>query len=377
MDANVFGKYDFFTGVPDSQLKPLCQWLLDCFGPFSDRHVVAANEGNAVGIAAGYHLATGKVPVVYLQNSGLGNIINPVASLLNDKVYGIPALFVVGWRGEPGVNDEPQHIYQGEVTIKLLEAIGIHSFIIDKNTTEAGFSVKAEEFDGLFAKGKSAAFVVRQSALSYSRGIAYKSAWGASMLREDAIRRIADAAANGIIVSTTGMASRELFEIREQNGHGHEQDFLALGSMGHCSSIALGIALKNRDKKVWIIDGDAAMLMHMGAMATIGATAPKNLAHVVINNASHESVGAIPTAAAGIDLRKIAEALGYSVAKSVFDATGLDKALHQIKECDRLSFLEIKTAVGARKDLGRPTIPPIENKDRFMNYLQIRDETGK
>jgi phosphonopyruvate decarboxylase len=370
MDVNVFDKYDFFTGVPDSQLKALCDWLLKRYGAFSDKHIIAANEGNAVGIAAGYYLATGKIPVVYLQNSGIGNIINPVASLLNDKVYGIPVLFVVGWRGEPGVSDEPQHIYQGEVTVKLLEDIGIHTYIIDKKITEAEFYAKTAEFESLFSKGKSAAFIVRKSALTCSDTTVFINNWNGIMLREDIIRHIVDAADDDIIVSTTGKASRELFEIREQNGQGHEHDFLTVGSMGHSSSIALGIALQNPRKRVWIIDGDGAMLMHMGAMAAIGMMAPKNLVHVVINNAAHESVGAMPTAATGIDLNKIALGLGYQVVESVLDFSGLDTAITLIKKHRELSFLEVKTAVGARENLGRPTTSPCENKEQFMRFVQ-------
>ena len=372
MNVNVFDKYEFFTGVPDSQLKPFCDWLLSKYGVSPDRHIVAANEGNAVAIAAGYHLATGKIPVVYLQNSGIGNIINPIASLLNDKVYGIPVLFIIGWRGEPpGINDEPQHIFQGEITLKLLEVMDIKTHIIDKDTTETELSDKIIEFEELFKKGKSAAFVVRKSALSFSGYTIFNNSWNGKLLREEIIKRIVNAACNDIIVSTTGKTSRELYEIREQNRQGHENDFLTVGSMGHSSSIALGIALHNPDKRVWIIDGDGAFLMHTGALAVIGASAPKNLIHVVINNAAHESVGDMPTVAGSINLLLTAQSFGYPFAESVYDYNGLDNVLTRIKARKELSFLEVKAAAGSRKNLGRPFLSPSENKELFMRFINM------
>lgn len=367
---SVFKKYEFFTGVPDSQLNPFCNWLLNEYGVSPYKHIIAANEGNAVAIAAGYHMATGKIPVVYLQNSGIGNIINPVASLLNEKVFGIPVLFIVGWRGEPGVSDEPQHIFQGEITLNLLEDIDIRTYIIDKETSEAEFHEKTAEFETLFAKGKSAAFVIRKSSLSYSGVMNFNYGWNGTLLREDAVKRIVKAACNDIIVSTTGKTSRELYEIRDQAGQGHESDFLTVGSMGHCSSIALGIALHNPNKRVWVIDGDGANLMHAGAMAVIGTASVKNLIHIVINNAAHESVGNMPTAAGKIDLAKIAQGFGYQYTESVCDLNNLDTVLTIVKEQKILSFIEIKAAAGSRKDLGRPSSAPRKNKEQFMKFIQ-------
>ena len=371
MDVNVFNKYDFFTGVPDSLLKPLCDWLLQNYGVSPNKHIIAANEGTAVAIAAGYYLATGKIPVVYLQNSGIGNIINPVVSLLNNNVYGIPVLFIIGWRGEPGESDEPQHVYQGEITIKLLESIDLQTYIISKDTTEAEFQTKKTEFEKLFKTGKSAALVVRKHALSFNNEFKYKNNWDGILLREDIIRRIVNAAEDNIIVATTGKTSRELFEIRKQNNQGHELDFLTVGSMGHSSSIALGIALHNPEKRVWIIDGDGANLMHAGAMAIIGAAAPKNLVHVLINNSAHESVGDMPTVAGRIELKKVAQGFGYSVIKSATELNGLDAAIAEIKKQNKLSFLVVKAAVGSRKNLGRPSLSPRDNKEQFMKHLHF------
>lgn len=358
---------DFYTGVPDSQLKALCDYLMNVYGIDEKHHVIAANEGNCVGLAAGYHLATGKVPVVYMQNSGEGNIINPVASLLNEKVYGIPVIFIIGWRGEPGVHDEPQHIYQGEVTIKLLDDMGIPSFVIGTDTTENEVSDVMENFKKKLAEGKSVAFVVRKGALSYEEKVSYHNS--NTLIREEIIKHVVETAGEDVIVSTTGKASRELFEIREALGMEHKYDFLTVGSMGHSSSIALGTAIHKPEKKVWCIDGDGAVLMHMGAMAVIGHHSPENMVHIVINNGAHETVGGMPTVADTVDLVKIAEACGYGKAVCVDNFEQLDVALHTAKESNELFFIEVKSGLGARKDLGRPTTTAVENKVNFMKFL--------
>ncbi len=358
---------DFYTGVPDSQLKALCNYLINTYGIDKQHHIIAANEGNCVALATGYHLATGRVPVVYMQNSGEGNIINPVASLLNDKVYAIPMIFIIGWRGEPGVHDEPQHIYQGEVTIRLLDTMGIKSFVIDGNTTEEDVTKAMAEFNKQLANGKNVAFVIKKGALSYDEKVSYSNT--STMKREDIIKHITAITGEDPIICTTGKASRELFEVREANGQSHKYDFLTVGSMGHSSSIALGVALSKPNTKIWCIDGDGAMLMHMGSLAYIGEVNPKGFVHIVINNAAHESVGGMPTAASKINLSKIAKACGYKKVYSVDNLNDLDKALELAKTNNSLTFIEIKTKIGSRKDLGRPTTTAKENKESFMNYL--------
>jgi len=359
---------DFYTGVPDSQLKALCNYLMDKFGIDPKHHVIAANEGNCTALAAGYHLATGKVPVVYMQNSGEGNIINPVASLLNDKVYAIPVIFIIGWRGEPGIHDEPQHIYQGEITVKLLEDMDIATFVIGKDTTEDDLVVKMDEFKMILAMGKSVAFVIRKGALTDAPEIEYKN--DNTMIREEIIRHIVKASGEDPIISTTGKASRELFEIRVVNEQSHKYDFLTVGSMGHSSSIALGVAINKPNKRIWCVDGDGSVLMHMGAIAVIGANKPRNLIHVVINNSAHETVGGMPTVAGSIDLVGIAKACGYPNVVSVNTFEDLDKVLEVAKKRDGLSMIEVKCSIGAREDLGRPTTTALENKQKFMDYLK-------
>ena len=359
---------DFYTGVPDSQLKALCNYLMAKYGIDPHHHIIAANEGNCTALAAGYHLATGKVPVVYMQNSGEGNIINPVASLLNDKVYAIPVIFIIGWRGEPGIHDEPQHIYQGEVTLKLLEDMGIEYFIIGSDTSDEEAETAMNRFRDILDQGKDVAFVIRKGALTDAPKVEYKNNY--SMKREEIIQHIVKVSGEDPIVSTTGKASRELFETRARNNQSHKYDFLTVGSMGHSSSIALGVALNKPDRKIWCIDGDGAVLMHMGSMAVIGSNKPSNLVHIVINNGAHETVGGMPTVAQDIDLVGIAKACGYPYVVSVDNFDDLDKELNNVKERDELSFIEVKSSIGVRKDLGRPTTTAIDNKNNFMGYIK-------
>ena len=333
---------DFYTGVPDSQLKPFCDYLMDTYGIDKKHHIIAANEGNCAALAAGYNLATGKIPVVYMQNSGEGNIINPL-------------------------DDEPQHIYQGEVTVKLMEDMDVKSFIISKDTTEDELSLAMNSFRDLLKNGKQIAFIVRKGALEYGEKVEYKNSF--IMLREEIIRHIVRITGEEPIVSTTGKASRELFEIREANSQSHKYDFLTVGSMGHSSSIALGIALNKPERKIWCIDGDGAVLMHMGSIALIGANSPKNLVHIVINNGAHETVGGMPTVGSVIDIVGVAKACGYPHAVSVSGFKALDNELKAAKSRNVLSLIEVKCSIGARADLDRPTITTIENKENFAKYL--------
>lgn len=360
---------DFYTGVPDSQLKELCNYLMAIYGIDPKHHIIAANEGNCVALAAGYHLSTGKVPVVYMQNSGEGNIINPVASLLNDKVYAIPMIFIIGWRGEPGIQDEPQHIYQGEITLKLLEDMGIETSVIGKDTADHEVVNTMDRFRNILCSGKDVAFVIRKGALIGSMNAEYGNDY--TMTREEIIRHILNVSGEDPIISTTGKASRELFEMRTTNNQPHKYDFLTVGSMGHSSSIALGVAVHKPDARIWCIDGDGAILMHMGSMAVIGEKKPNNLIHVVINNGAHDTVGGMPTAAGSIDLVKIALACGYQNAVSVDNFDDLDRELEKTKRLNKLTFIETKCSLGSRDDLGRPTTTALENKRNFMEYLKM------
>lgn len=356
----------FFAGVPDSLLKNICAYITDNV-PAKD-NIIAANEGGAVGLAAGYYLATGKIPVVYMQNSGEGNTVNPLMSLTDKDVYNIPVLLVIGWRGEPGKHDEPQHVKQGKVTLSLLDVMGIKHAVLSENETEAAKQI--EEAASYMSETKEAyALIVRKGTFGeYKLQKTVDS--GLSMPRETAIGIAAgNIEPDAVIVSTTGMISRELFEFRANNGEGHERDFLTVGSMGHASQIALGIALQKPDRRVYCFDGDGASIMHMGNMAIVGSLHPKNYVHVVFNNGAHDSVGGQPTVGLDINLPKIAEALGYKQIIPVDNETGLKGAMELIKDLEGPVFVEVKVRKGARKDLGRPTTTPIQNKEALINFL--------
>jgi len=352
----------FFTGVPDSLLKQFCAYLKDNVP--HERNIIAANEGCAMGLAAGYHLATGKVPLVYMQNSGMGNATNPLLSLTDPDVYNIPVVLVIGWRGEPGVHDEPQHVKQGKITCTLLETMGIPYSILPEDEDEAKEVLKK---CSSYIKEKNApyAIVVRKNTFSdYPAKKTEEPPY--EMSREEAIGIIADEMKGSLFVSTTGMASRELYEIRDRNNESHGSDFLTVGSMGHSSQIALGIALNLPDRRIVCIDGDGAAIMHMGGMATIASESPSNLTHIVINNGVHDSVGGQPTVSREIDMHAIAEAMGYANIFTVESEESLRKAL----ECtEGPVFIQVMVHRGARKDLGRPKSTPVENKDSFMRNI--------
>ena len=362
---------DFFAGVPDSQLKALCDCLTQQWG-IGKRHLIAANEGNAVALAAGYHLATGRVPCVYMQNSGLGNVLNPMVSLNHPKVYGIPVLLVVGWRGEPGVKDEPQHLYQGEITLRLLEDMEIPYAILNGRTDETALEASLSAFEGCWRRGQSTALVVKKGALRYGGRCLYGNAF--SMTRESVLQRLVAYAGEDFIVCTTGKASRELFELREARGEGHSHDFLTVGSMGHASSIALGLALHRPERRIWCVDGDGAALMHLGALPVAASQEAENLIHVILNNQAHETVGGMPTVAGGVDWPALAQAVGYRAAFSAGDEAGLTQALETVAAARGPVLLEIKCALGARKDLGRPTVSPAANKQALMEALKEQDD---
>ncbi|MBQ4279799.1 MAG: phosphonopyruvate decarboxylase [Rikenellaceae bacterium] len=358
---------DFYAGVPDSLLKNLCAYLADHLD--AAHNIIAANEGGAVGLAAGYHLATGRIPAVYMQNSGEGNAVNPLASLTDGDVYRIPLLLVIGWRGEPGIKDEPQHKKQGKITLPLLEVMGIPYAVLSDREDEAARQLD-EAARRIGETGEAYALVVRKDTFDTYK-LAGRTDPQFPLGREEAIRTVAaslDAA--DAVVSTTGMISRELFEYRESAGQGHGRDFLTVGSMGHASQIALGIALEQPDRRVCCFDGDGAVLMHMGSLAITGSLKPRNYLHVVFNNGAHDSVGGQPTVGLAIDLPAIAIASGYRKALAVSTKEELEKALAAIPDEEGPLLLEIKVRKGNRKELGRPTTTPIDNKLGFMDFMQ-------
>ncbi len=358
---------DFYAGVPDSLLKNICAYIADNMD--AKHNIIAANEGAAVGLAAGHHLATGKIGVVYMQNSGEGNIINPLASLTDKEVYNIPVLLLIGWRGRPGVHDEPQHVKQGKVTTGILNTMGVNFDVLGKDEDKAQKQIAAA-VASMKATNEVYALVIEKDTFEdYKLQSVEKN--DLTMSREEAIQTVAAALGpKDAIVSTTGMISRELFEYRALKNESHERDFLTVGSMGHASQIALGIALEKTDRKVWCFDGDGATIMHMGSMAVTASKAPANYIHVIFNNGAHDSVGGQPTVGLKIDIPAVAKAVGYKDAVSVDSRESLDKALESVKNAEGPILLEVKVKKGNRKDLGRPTTTPIENKNALMKFLE-------
>lgn len=357
----------FYAGVPDSLLKNLCAYITDHADPRNN--IIAANEGGAVGLAAGYHLATGKIPAVYMQNSGEGNVVNPLMSLTDREVYHIPVLLIIGWRGEPGVHDEPQHVKQGKVTLPLLDAMGIEHTTLSADEDEAMGQVR-HAAERMRATGEAYALVIRKGTFADYK-LQTTVADESQLTREQAIQMVAGTMdSRAVVVSTTGKISRELFEYRAAERQGHKRDFLTVGSMGHASQIALGIALQQPDRPVYCFDGDGAVIMHMGAMAISGSMAPGNFYHILFNNGVHDSVGGQPTVGYQIDLPEIASACGYKTVLSVDNASDLAEVLDGLTDNDAPLFLEIKVKKGARADLGRPTTTPEENKRALMDFLK-------
>jgi phosphonopyruvate decarboxylase len=359
--------FDFFTGVPDSLLKDFCGYVSDHHP--ADKHVIAVNEGTAVAVAAGYHLATRKFPLVYLQNSGLGNTINPILSLVDPRVYKIPMLLMIGWRGEPGKKDEPQHMVQGKLMTSILTDVGI-TFEVLPDYEEGAAAALDLALYHLKSRGSPYAFLVRrQCFLKYELQKPFNMP-DMPLCREEALDALVDNLGKfDIVVATTGFTSRELYEMRVKKGHPIQQDFYTVGSMGHASSIAMGIAIAKPSKQVFCFDGDGAFLMHMGAAAQVGASNLTNLKHVLLNNGAHDSVGGQPTAGAVVDFASIARACGYKYVKTVTTKEEIAAAFKELKATEGAGFLEIKLRRKTRKDLGRPKGEPKDNKEQFMNFL--------
>ncbi|MCL2143257.1 MAG: phosphonopyruvate decarboxylase [Methanomassiliicoccaceae archaeon] len=351
----------FFTGVPDSLLKDICACITE--NSSTKDHIIAANEGNAVAVAAGRYLSTGMPGVVYMQNSGLGNAANPLLSLADREVYGIPMLLIIGWRGEPGTKDEPQHVKQGKITLPMLDAMEIPYLILDDNYRE-----QTDRCCKLMRDQQCpVAIIVRSGTFApYGRAVSP----GRYMLtREEALSSLINAIGNdGFVVSTTGKTSRELFELRERNGQGHSNDLLTVGSMGHTASIAFGMSL-GTEKNVYCVDGDGSFLMHTGGLAVIAKNAGKNFKYIMMNNGAHESVGGQPTVAFDIDAEGILKAAGFERTYTASTNEEIEKNMARMKE-EGKSALIILIRQGSRKDLGRPTVSPKDNKSALMEKIR-------
>tara|TARA_B100000242_G_scaffold115969_1_gene80991 strand:- start:30 stop:1163 length:1134 start_codon:yes stop_codon:yes gene_type:complete len=360
---------NFFSGIPDSLLKDFCAVISE--KESNKNHIIAANEGNALALSIGYYLATEKLSLVYMQNSGMGNIINPLVSLADTQVYSIPLILMIGWRGEPGVEDEPQHIKQGKITKELLKTCGIPFVILDSKSTMDSSKEKLKKlFENAINNRTSSAILVKKNTFK-KYGLKKINFLEKKLTREDVLEFISkELSKDSAIVSTTGVTSRELYEIRKKRGESNEQDFLTVGGMGHSNQIALGIALSLKNKQIFCLDGDGALLMHMGSASIIGTSKAKNFKHIVFNNSSHDSVGAQPTIAKEIDIIKIANACGYNWAERVSSMKELKSKFPKFKKINGPAILEIIVKPGFRKDLGRPTSSTYENKEAFINFLK-------
>ena len=358
---------DSFYGVPDSLLKSICAYIAD--NTDKSHNIITANEGNAIGLACGHYLATGRPALVYMQNSGQGNVVNPLLSLMDEDVYSIPVLLLIGWRGEPGVHDEPQHVKQGKVTLDLLETMGIAYSVLENEEALAVRQI-AEACAYMKSNKRPYALIARKNTFETYK-LQNKRLNNAELPREDAICTVAAALAHDdIIVSTTGQISRELYEYRSRSGSSHQSDFLTVGAMGHSSSIAMGIALNKPERRVICMDGDGAFLMHMGAAAIVGNAGLPNLRHVIFNNAAHDSVGSQPTVADKLNLGQIAKACGYKRYYLAETAHELAAILPDFLQTSGTNLLEIKVKCGSRADLGRPKEKPAQNKECFMQFIE-------
>jgi phosphonopyruvate decarboxylase len=357
----------FFTGIPDSLLKEFCACVTMTLKP--EDHLIAANEGASVGLAIGHYIGTGSLPLVYLQNSGLGNTVNPLLSLASPEVYGTPMLLMLGWRGEPGKKDEPQHVHQGRVMMKILEDMDLPVVVLSNDIAEAEVQTKLAAQQARDIKGPVALIVKKNTFDEYA---APKAEADLPMGREEAIMAVAENLEdNAAVICTTGMASRELFEFRSRKEAGHHRDFLTVGGMGHANQIALGLAMAQPTRPVYCFDGDGAALMHMGSMAITGQSNASNLIHLVFNNGVHGSVGGQPTVGFNIDMTQIATACGYAISQRVATKEDLHRAISVARASNGVTFIEVQVRPGNRADIGRPTSTPAQNKVAIMKFLGV------
>lgn len=355
----------FFTGVPDSLLKHFLKYLQEHASP--DQHIITANEGLAVGLASGYHFATGKLPLVYLQNSGLGNIINPLTSLADLEMYSVPMLLLIGWRGKPGTKDEPQHVKMGRITKDLLEVLGVPVYLLGENE-EASFNTINIAIKEAVTVNKPVALLVPEDIIELYEGKTAESQY--SLVREEVIKKIIiKLKGDETVVCTTGKIGREFYEQNELQQKKISNYFLSVGAMGHASHIALGVA-NHKKGRTLMLDGDGALLMQLGALPVIAQQAKNDFIHIVINNGSHESVGGQPTAAFFADNCGIAKAAGYPKTVRIINERELSHWLDNDFALPGLQFVEIRTNQLSRKDLGRPAGTPADWKNDFMKALR-------
>ena len=358
---------DFYTGVPDSAMKEFCHVISE--KTTIQNHIISANEGTALGIATGYHLATGKIPFVYMQNSGFGNAINPLTSLVNEEVYSIPLLMMIGWRGEPETIDAIQHEKDGRIQIDLLESLDLPYLVfpqknrdIVEQITEAVKHVRTH----------NSPFVLLLRRHSFDK-VEKNNIIQTYISREESIEKILQLIPkDSIVVSTTGKTSRELHECKTRLGQTEDREFLVVGSMGHASSIALGISVRNK-KDIYCLDGDGALIMHMGALSTIGKHGSTNFKHILLNNQVHDSVGGQPTSSDIMDYSKLSESVAYNSFFKISSTENFEEIFIKFINSKGPSLLEIQISPGSRNDLSRPQKSLAKAKLDFMHFVQEKN----
>lgn len=353
-----------FVGVPDSLLRAMSVALEQQSRLGSVKHVIAANEGAAVGYALGAFLESGEPALVYMQNSGLGNAINPLAALAHRNIYGTPMVLLIGWRGEPGRHDEPQHLVQGAITRELLKVLGIPYLVLDSDEDSASKQVSGLVSE-LQKNPQPMALLVPAGTFAETKlAVSHNSALPLS--REDGLRiTVETMPQHARAIATTGMLGRELWEIRGESQSSGAGDFMVVGGMGHASAIAHGVAEKSPETPVWCLDGDGSLLMHLGSVAVIGDYAPRNLKHVLFNNFAHDSVGGQPTSMKNVQVGKMADALGYRWIGSASTADEVKMLLSVLADSDGPAMVEIQVRTGARNNLGRPPTSMFSAGHRF------------
>lgn len=352
---------NFFTGVPESLLKHFLKYIQE--HTTSDKHIITANEGLAIALASGYHFRTGKLPLVYLQNSGLGNAINPLTSLADKEMYSVPMLLLIGWRGRPGTSDEPQHKKMGRITVPMLEVLEIPYFTLDDNEDSTSRKI-GDAIAEATTKQKPVALLVPEEIFEKYNGFEAEDSY--SLKREEVIKTIiANLNGDEVVICTTGKIGREFYEQNLLADKKINKYLLSVGAMGHANHIALGIK-GDANKKVLILDGDGAILMHMGALPIIARQAQNNFIHIVLNNGSHESVGGQPTEGFFADLCGIAKASGYKKTYCISDETELEQWLKNNLETAETQFVEIRISRSSRSDLGRPFGNTVKWKEDFQ-----------
>lgn len=352
--------YSSFYGVPDSILSSFSKSLYFDFNHIN--HFITANEGSALAMSIGYQLTHDKVPIVYLQNSGLGNLINPYLSLTNKYVYDIPTLFIIGWRGEPGTKDEPQHMFQGKITLNLLDLLEIDYAILD---SETNFEEVIEQAVQCNKQNKSFVILVKKNTFKNDkRNFPSKKS---TISRDEALESLIKIEQiNNLYISTTGKLSRELDSIREGK-NSKPSDFYLVGGMGHTFSVSYSLAHENPDKVIICLDGDGSFLMHLGSVGLVASNPLENYIHILFNNSSHQSVGGQPTYIDNLDLEQLSNSLGFKSFLNINKIEDLDSKIYKL---ERPAFINIVINTDEKPNLSRPKNTPVKNKESFKSSIQ-------